>query len=68
MDFIVGLPLLYNNLAHKPTHTHTKCIATNHNIYIYINICINVKVLPVQAIKALRVGRGIALPYLRPRH
>ena len=27
-----------------------------------------VKVFPIQATKALRVGRGIALPYLRPRH
>ena len=27
-----------------------------------------VKVLPIQATKALRVGRGIALPFLRPRH
>jgi hypothetical protein len=26
------------------------------------------KVLPIQATKALRVNRGIALPYLRPRH
>ena len=27
-----------------------------------------VKVLPIQTTKALKVGRGIALPYLRPRH
>ena len=30
--------------------------------------CVKVKVLPIQATKALRVGRGIAVPYLRPRH
>ena len=29
---------------------------------------VKVKVLPIQATKALRVGRGIALSYLRPRH
>ena len=29
---------------------------------------IRVKVPPLWASKALRVGRGIALPYLRPRH
>ena len=29
---------------------------------------VKVKVLPIQATKALRVGRGIALPNLRPRH
>ena len=29
---------------------------------------VKVKVLPIQATKALRVGRGIALPYLRLRH
>ena len=29
---------------------------------------LKVKVLPIQATKALRVGRSIALPFLRPRH
>ena len=29
---------------------------------------VKVKILPIQATKALRVGTGIALPYLRPRH
>ena len=29
---------------------------------------VKLKVIPVQATKALRVGRGIALPNLRPRH
>ena len=29
---------------------------------------LEVKVPPIQATKALRVGRGIALPFLRPRH
>ena len=29
---------------------------------------VKVKVLPIQATKALRVGRGIALPFLKPRH
>ena len=29
---------------------------------------VKVKVLPIQPTKALRVGRGIAVPYLRPRH
>jgi hypothetical protein len=31
-------------------------------------IKVKVKALPIQATKALRVGRDIALPYLRPRH
>ena len=29
---------------------------------------VKVKVLRIQATEALRAGRGIALPYLRPRH
>ena len=29
---------------------------------------VKVKVLPMQSTKALRVGRVIALPHLRPRH
>ena len=32
-------------------------------------ICkVKVKILPIQATKARRAGRGIALPNLRPRH
>ena len=31
-------------------------------------IKVNVKALPIQATKALRASRGIALPNLRPRH
>ena len=34
----------------------------------FVNIIVKVKVSPLQATKALRVGRGIALPFLRPRH
>ena len=29
---------------------------------------VNEKILHIQATKALRVGTGIALPYLKPRH
>ena len=36
------------------------------NISIYCDNC--KKVLPIQATKALRAGRGITLPNLRPRH
>ena len=39
------------------------------SIFIFVTYWkVKVKVLPIEATKALRVGRGIALRYLRPRH
>ena len=45
------------------------CSSSSHTNYIYSKMNSKCKkVLPMQATKTLRVGRGIALPYLRPRH
>ena len=33
-----------------------------------VKVCVKVKVSPLLATKALRVGRSIAVPFLRPQH
>ena len=43
------------------------CVRTGYEISAYRKF-VKVKVLPLQAAKALRAGRGTALANLRPRH
>ena len=44
------------------------CLLYMFRTNLVVHHQVKAKVLPLQATKALRVGRGIALPFLRPRH
>ena len=59
ITFICSWPSLYGQSGHTDRNANSlRCVL----------VCVKVKVPPLQATKALRVGRGIALPNLRPRH
>ena len=57
-------------ISQKLYLVHIRALKSLHQINIEkcTHTSLKVKVLPVQATKALRVGRGIALPFLRPRN
>ena len=53
---------------YSDTYTALHCGPPKRPQFEYLMYGKKVKVPPLQATKALRVGRGIAVPSLRPRH
>ena len=49
-------------------YEHKEVLWCAANCYCCFDVTLQLGVPPIQATKALRVGRGIALPYLRPWH
>ena len=70
-DEPLSLIKFFFNIARKFVDSVFKmanCIIERWGNFPAQYIAVRPRVLPIQATKALRAGRGIALPYLTPRH